>query len=552
MGNAVSQLSSKKSLDHVINYIAARYIRSQNFKDMKNLSNLEYCDKLVLLTSKIINKYLDESSINYLATKKGVTGEKMASDKILAINKNNLDDLDVKSNIKKRRLCIGLAKHYVQVANLFAAISSTINPTYAVKDETGETTVVGLEDRDQLSTLNRGPKIEKNNLCSNRVAVLLNHQDLKSLNEQVKSGIVKLNPDFCSFNCSTCPSIKDLGQEPGIPELEKLYYDKYDYDTGKFDGMSKEMAKLYKADVDQLYKIFTGNDSVPETVKKFNDIKLKNYYTTSGCENGEYRSSVKGKPSNSLFYEYIDNIKKMLSSTKKYHDQLLDILDKLFVFGVNPATDYKTVVINPALTDEILKELTQKTISIIANLYASCERRFSKGVEIYTTIAESQLLKTSKAQLQNLNKLDTKNISDSQSEDDMDEDQMPLIKKPDETTSELTPDETTSELTPDETTSELTPDETTSELTRDKTTSDETTSELTPDETSNTVTNNVIEIEEDEDTPSNELVDIEDYSDTTKTATPSENISIDIKDDIVSETPKTNRDKSKMKFPTAL
>ena len=27
--------------DHVINYIAARYIRSQNFQDMKNLSNLE-------------------------------------------------------------------------------------------------------------------------------------------------------------------------------------------------------------------------------------------------------------------------------------------------------------------------------------------------------------------------------------------------------------------------------------------------------------------------------------------------------------------------------
>ena len=51
MGNNVSQETSRKSLDHVINYIAARYIRSQNFQDMKNLSNLEYCDNLVILTS---------------------------------------------------------------------------------------------------------------------------------------------------------------------------------------------------------------------------------------------------------------------------------------------------------------------------------------------------------------------------------------------------------------------------------------------------------------------------------------------------------------------
>ena len=435
MGNNVSQETSRKSLDHVINYIAARYIRSQNFQDMKNLSNLEYCDNLVILTSKIISKYLDESNIKYLSQKKGIDGEKIVRDKVLAINKNTLDNLDEKNTSKKRRLCIGLAKHYVQVANIFSAIASTINPTYSFKDEDGKETTIGLEERDDVPE-DTTPTIHKNNLCSKRVAVLLNHQDIKSFEEDINKGNIKLKPDFCSFNCSTCPSSKDLGQEPGIPELETLYYDKYDYDTGNYNGMTETMAKLYKADVDELYKIFTGNNSVPETVNKFSDIKLKNYYTTSGCENGQYNTSVEGKPSNYLFYEYVQNIKNMLASTKKYHNQLLDILDQLFSFGINPETNYKTVVLNPELTDVLLKTLTQKTIIIITNLYASCERRFAKGVEIYTSIANKQLLRTSKFQIEHLNAL--QNTLDNNEEP-------PLEPSPDEaSTGEASPVEASS------------------------------------------------------------------------------------------------------------
>ena len=49
-----------------------------------------------------------------------------------------------------------------------------------------------------------------------------------------------------SFNCSNCPDIKTLNQEPGIPELEQLYYDKYDYDSIGFPFLaeiSREMIK---------------------------------------------------------------------------------------------------------------------------------------------------------------------------------------------------------------------------------------------------------------------------------------------------------------------
>ena len=406
MGNATSQQKSRKSLDHIINYIAAYYIRSQNFQDMTKLSDLEYCDKLVILTSKIINKYLDETSIKYLAQKKGIMGEQIVRSNILAINKDELDKMDEKNTTKKRRMCIGLAKHYVQVANLFAAIASTINPEYNFKDASGNITTVGLENRDEAPK-DHIPKITKNNLCSKRVAALLNNQDFLMLENQFKEGNIKINPEFCTINCDDCPSIKNLAQEPGIPELQTLYYDKYNYDTGEFSKMTKEMENLYKNDVHEMYKIFTNNESVPETVTKFSDIKLKDYYETIGCEDGSYTKPVEGSSTNYLFYAYVSNIKKMIASIKNNHDQLLDILDALFIFGINPETKYTAVIINPNLTDTLLLKLTQKTIKIINNLYTSCEKRFTKGIEIYTSIAQKQLLKTTKSQINNLNKLKT-------------------------------------------------------------------------------------------------------------------------------------------------
>ena len=394
--------SSKKSLEHVVNYIVSKYIRQQNFKDMKELANPEYCNKLIILTAKIIAEYLDNTSIKHLAIKKGIDGKKMSRESVLALDKNDLDKYDVKNPTKKRRLCIGLAKHYVQVANLFAAIATTINPKYDFVDSEGEVQTVGLEEKDEIpDDVDR--KISRNNLCSNRVAVLLNNQTIKTLEDDFKNGSVTLNPQFCSFNCSTCPVIKDLADEPGIPELEKLYYDDYDYDTGKFDGMTPKMAELYKKDVDELYRAFTGNEAVPETVTKFSDIKLKDYYNTAQCEDGTFNKPVKGSSINTTFYSYIENIKSMMAETKKFHNELLDILDQLFVFGINPETKDKTIVINPNLTDAILSNLTKKTITIITNLYMSCEVYFTKGIELYTKIAKKQFLITTKHQLDSLN-----------------------------------------------------------------------------------------------------------------------------------------------------
>ena len=61
MGNTASitgQLNNSK-LATEIDRIASNYILSQNFNDMNKLSEKDHCDKMVILTAKIINDNLN-------------------------------------------------------------------------------------------------------------------------------------------------------------------------------------------------------------------------------------------------------------------------------------------------------------------------------------------------------------------------------------------------------------------------------------------------------------------------------------------------------------
>ena len=404
MGNTTSFIigKSQKSLEHIVNYISAQYIRKQNFKQLSDLSNPEFCDNLVILTSKIINEYLDEDTIKYLAFKKGIEDKNIiTSDKIIALDKKKLNSLDIKDPRKKQRVCIGIAKHYIQIAHIFAAISSTLNPQYTYKDPSGETLETPLIYKENIPE-DAKTRITRNNLCSNRLKILLGNQDYADIDDESEFNI---NPNFCSLNKD-----KTLSDEPGIPELKQLYLDKYDYSTGKFTGMTPKMEKVYQEDVETLYKAFSGNKSIPKdketgkpTITRFSKIPLKDFYNSEGCVVGKYTQPASGQLKKQLFGKYADNIKQMIVSIKTYNSELLNILDQLFVFGINPETKDKQIVINPKLTDAELNEITSETKNIIIKLYTFCESSFVNGLKIYEAIIKNQKLITTKSQIDILN-----------------------------------------------------------------------------------------------------------------------------------------------------
>jgi hypothetical protein len=206
-----------------------------------------------------------------------------------------------------------------------------------------------------------------------------------------------IKPNFCKMDLDiTTNKTKTLESEPGIPELSKLYYDKYDFDQGGFVGMSDSMRKVYEKDVATFYKIFTGKNTVPDTVKTFSDIPLTAYHTQVDCgPNGMFNATFKGNTSKDrLFKIYAEHIQQMMKTTEENQNKLLDQIDKLFVFNENPVSKEREVTIKPNMSDMELQQIVEDTRNIIINLDIKCEKDFLEGLEIFEAIVEKQIMDT--------------------------------------------------------------------------------------------------------------------------------------------------------------
>ena len=242
--------------ENVISNIAAKYITTASFKDLQNLHKTDYCNKLVILTSKVIQKYLNDMNISYLSqrTEKGVEVNKMDTTNIIYLNKGDLEKIDVQNAVKKKRMCIGIAKFYIKIAHLFAAIAMTINPRYTYIDQNGQKQTISFQQR---SNIPKGVNITTaySNLCSNRINAIKTRQNTKN------GIIVKLKN--CNMNQKEDFETKNLADEPGIPELQSLYFDNYDFTKGQYIGVTAEGMEVYMRDLEKFYVAFTGGQCFP-------------------------------------------------------------------------------------------------------------------------------------------------------------------------------------------------------------------------------------------------------------------------------------------------
>ena len=422
MGNSSSTPNNKQfsNFYEIIDYIATYYILTMDFKSLSKLSDKDYCDNLVVLTSNIIQKYFNDLDVTYLEqrVKDGIEVNELKKDNIIFLNKDQLDNLDIQNdaqkNIRKKRVCIGIAKFYVKIAHLFAAIVMTINPTYIYKDETGNVIKTELLEKDKIPK-NTKRKLYKLNICDNRIKSLKKGEKFKNSNSEM----AQLHPKMCSMNLKKDGSIKNLSDEPGITELMQLYLDdKYDYSNGTFTGMSNETEKQFKKDLQTFYTTFTGNETIPPEIKKFSDIKLKDYQSKSGCQGEKplFKQPYSISKNDKLFVKYASNIKEMINTAASKQNELLSVINDLFIFVPDPYTKKNKIRINPKLTDESLQQNIVKTRKIIVELYIKCETDYVNGLKIYEAIVEKKILETTQKQINTLQKesdnivSETKNI----------------------------------------------------------------------------------------------------------------------------------------------
>jgi hypothetical protein len=336
------------------------------------------------------------------------------TEKLMFIDKTKQENL---SKDKKKYKCIGIAKYYVKIAHVFAAIVTTISPVFRYKDaESGKMVETGFLDKDKIPK-NVSRNLYKLNICDNRI------NSLKRGHKYVKAGDKNavVYPKICSFNYNKNGILKTLSDEPGIKELAQLYYDdKYSYTDGTFSGMSTETEAQYLSDLKQFYTAFTGEESMPPTIRSFSDIKLRDYNTKPGCklEKGE-RTPLYGKiysisRDDELFKEYGTNIKSMIQDAANKQQELLSVIDKLFYIESGEDNTSK-VRIHPKLTDETLKLVVAKTRKIIMELYIKCESDYVNGLKIYEAIVESKIRQTTQNQIITLQKEAAQKIEDTMS-----------------------------------------------------------------------------------------------------------------------------------------
>jgi len=377
-------------LEKTLDYIASHYILTMDFQSLRKLHEKEYCEELIGLTSKIVDKHFNDLEVNQMLNR----------------IKNDSEDED-----DKQTKCNQIAKFYIKIAHIFSAIVTTVNPEYVYEDATGNIQKHTLNNKNEIPD---GSKItvSKLNLCGERINALRGtSSDLE--NDLEKD--ITIHPEICSINMNK----STLEDEPGIPELIDLYYDDdYDYKTGKFLGMSESTKEQYQEDLKRFYIEFTGGKELSKEISKFGDIKLKDYskqpYLERPVAEGagerlesgddcrrirENSQSYTGKYKDKLFSDYANNLKKMVQSVNENQSKLLDIINDLFVYVDDPVTKQQIVRVNPELNEDTLQEVVEKSRNVIIELYLQCEGDFAKGVKLYEAIVESQIFETSKRQI---------------------------------------------------------------------------------------------------------------------------------------------------------
>jgi hypothetical protein len=390
-----------------------------DFKSLTKLSEKEYCDNLVILTSEIVERYFNDIEITYLAKriKDGLEVNELKKEKINFLTKTQLDSLDIQQDeqksIKKKRVCIGIAKFYIKIAHVFAAIVMTINPVYMYKDSFGNVVKTGLLNKDKIPK-NVPRKVYKMNICDERIHSLMEKKEnsfsnnMENQNQNQNQNMAYLNPKLCTMNVNKKNgSLKNLEDEPGIMELMQLYLDdNYDYSNGTFTGMTEETKKRFQKDLKTFYTAFTGNENMPPEITKFSDIKLRDYQASNGCKGPDaiFQKKIKIDKSSEMFVKYANNLNNMIESATKKQKELLNIINDLFSFVVEPYSGKKKIRVNPKLNEASLQQIIEASRTIIMELYVKCETDYVNGIKMYEAIVESQILETTKNQIQSLQK----------------------------------------------------------------------------------------------------------------------------------------------------
>ena len=444
----------------------AQRIILKEVKFNSSLGDSGKCEKLIIITSEVLNR-LPFRLISYMDRRHKLFSERYepinAMDRALLINTNpeilKESKLDEQNVFRKRQMCVGIARFYVQIGNLFNAIMSTMRPynyEYIQKnmpDNFYDMLTFGLldgpevrnKDKSKYDTYNMAGFTRRQNDVKTKMERLLK---IGELNMKITpgSGICSIKKDIENIkitpmsSTTTASTITQNKIKPSIfAMLEELYFDIFheissSNKSPQFLAMSEEMKnKIYKRDVQELYRIVTGGKEPGDEIKTFADVSQyinDNNKINEWCEKNrglaiDVNNTTRYNP---LFVKYIKHIQTMNFRISKQRKGIVKLLDRVFsimnksedviqeieesldkgeskrysgfeqddqysrdFFRLNLKYDF---FINPNLTDADLQAITNEARTRIVRLYADSYKSFLSGFEILQELQESLGLDT--------------------------------------------------------------------------------------------------------------------------------------------------------------
>jgi hypothetical protein len=374
MGNKISGSSSGRSDDEITQMalkldLYAQRIIMKEVKFNSSLSDSGKCEKLIIITSEVLNR-LPFRLISYMDRRHKLFSEKYemfnAMDRALLVNTNpeilKESKLDEPNEFRKKQMCVGLARFYIQIGNLFNAIMTTMRPyNYENTRRTGPDNFYDMLSFSLLEGRKMSAKDKQKYEMSNMSGFAQKHKDMKKrlasitkFGEIVQDltpgeGICNIQRDIEDTKITPLTIAGSASSESKIKPsifamLEELYYDIFHQASSvnpkspQFITMSAVMReKIYKNDVHELYRIVTGREPPPD-IETFTDVAKyvnDNEEIKKWCNQPQNRN-LKIKVSDELrndsgFAEYIQHIKETFAFTSKQRKAIVGLLDRVFV-----------------------------------------------------------------------------------------------------------------------------------------------------------------------------------------------------------------------------
>ena len=466
MGNNVSTISSS-NMDELRDMalrldLYAQRIILKEVKFNSTLGDSGKCEKLIIITSEVLNR-LPFRLISYMDRRHKLFSEKYepinAMDRALLINTNpeilKESKLDEQNVFRKKQMCVGIARFYVQIGNLFNAVMSTMRPyNYEYQQKTMPDNFYDMLTFGLLDN-SASRNTEKAKYDTYNMAGFARRQaDMKQKMERLLkigeidmkiapgSGICSINNDMkaiktmpMSMTSSASTTTQNKIKPSIFAMLEELYFDIFhqasevNTNTPQFIAMSERMKnKVYRRDVQELYRIVTGGKEPGDDIRTFADVSQyinDNSIMQQWCEKNRgleinVNNNVRYNP---IFVKYVKHIQMMNYKITKHRKGIVKLLDRVFVVmkqnedvlheieedwakgnfkryqGFEQDDQYSrdffrlnlkyNFFINPNLTDADLQVITNEARTRIVKLYAESYRFFLEGFQILQELQET-------------------------------------------------------------------------------------------------------------------------------------------------------------------